>query len=198
MGLGYVSLPLPCLGIRLLTTPSPPGDSDKAHRDVYENDQKHEGKFSHELIGGAASFAAMKAFEDHQRKEGMSALFPSPLSLFCLCFCLLSLPVSALRLTLPTLASFPCILKTNHHLQPKKGKNVSHGTAKAVLAGFAGAEIDKLAETKGLDEADKVKAHHHAKQNAEHMYDDHYVGHHGADEYDPNRYHQHHSFNNRW
>ena len=49
-----------------------------------------------------------------------------------------------------------------------------------------------------MDEADKIKAHHHAKKNAEQMYDDHYVGHHGADEYDPSRYQQHQSFHNRW
>jgi len=32
--------------------------------------EKHEGKFSHELLAGAASFGAFKVFEDHQRKEG--------------------------------------------------------------------------------------------------------------------------------
>lgn len=34
-------------------------------------EKKHEGKLSHELIAGAASFEAMKAWENHQRKEGM-------------------------------------------------------------------------------------------------------------------------------
>jgi hypothetical protein len=34
-------------------------------------EQKHESHLSHELIAGAASFAGMKAWEDHQRKEGM-------------------------------------------------------------------------------------------------------------------------------
>lgn len=80
----------------------------------------------------------------------------------------------------------------------KPGKTVSHGTAKELLAGFAGAEVDKLAESKGMDEADKIKAHHHAKKNAENMYDEHYVGNHGADQYDPNRYESHQSFNGRW
>lgn len=46
--------------------------SDDAHRQVYGGEQHHEAKFSHELIAGAASFAGMKAWEDHQRKEGMS------------------------------------------------------------------------------------------------------------------------------
>lgn len=71
LGLGYV---LSTYSIYLLFIPhiplTFPGESDNAHREVYDNDQKHEGKFSHELIAGAASFAGMKAFEDHQRKEG--------------------------------------------------------------------------------------------------------------------------------
>lgn len=45
-------------------------DSNDAHRQVYEGENKHESHFSHELLAGAASFAGMKAFEDHQRKEG--------------------------------------------------------------------------------------------------------------------------------
>lgn len=48
--------------------------SDDAHRQVYGGEQHHEAKFSHELIAGAASFAGMKAWEDHQRKEGMSTI----------------------------------------------------------------------------------------------------------------------------
>ncbi|PIG79327.1 cipC-like antibiotic response protein [Aspergillus arachidicola] len=45
------------------------GESDEAHQKVY-GQEKHEGKLSHELIAGAASFEAMKAWEDRQRKEG--------------------------------------------------------------------------------------------------------------------------------
>ncbi|KAJ6022222.1 hypothetical protein N7540_007726 [Penicillium herquei] len=100
--------------------------SDDAHRQVYgreEEPQHHEAKFSHELIAGAASFAGMKAWEDHQRKEG---------------------------------------------------KTVKHAFAKEALAGLVGAEVDKLVESKGMDEVDKIKAHHHAKQNAEKMYEEHY------------------------
>lgn len=44
--------------------------SDDAHRQVYGNENKHESSWGHELIAGAASFAGMKAYEDHQRKEG--------------------------------------------------------------------------------------------------------------------------------
>lgn len=46
------------------------GDSEDAHRQVYGG-QEHESKWTHELAAGAASFAGMKAYEDHQRKEGM-------------------------------------------------------------------------------------------------------------------------------
>ncbi|OJJ48407.1 hypothetical protein ASPZODRAFT_130432 [Penicilliopsis zonata CBS 506.65] len=111
-------------------------EAQDAHRQVYEQPH-HEAKLSHELIAGGASFAAFKAFEDHQRKEG---------------------------------------------------KEVKHAFAKELLAGFVGAEVDKLAETKGMDEVDKLRAHHQAKQSAERMYDEHYVQGHGADSYDPSRY----------
>lgn len=50
-----------------------------------------------------------------------------------------------------------------------KGKPVSHQFAKELLAGFAGAEVDKFAETKGMDEVDKERAKHQAKQNAMNM-----------------------------
>ena len=147
---------------------------------MYDNENKHESHFSHELLAGAASFAGMKAFEDHQRKQGTS---PTTLP-----FSLLTRPAT----TIPH--------QTTHQIltQPSStGKNVSHSTAKEIIAGLVGAEADKLAETKGLDEVDKIKAHHHAKKNAEHMYDDHYVNGHGADEYDPNRYQPHNSFSSR-
>lgn len=139
------------------------GDSEKAYDQVYQNDNFEENKssFGHELIAGGAAFAGFKAFEDHQRKEG---------------------------------------------------KPVSHQFAKELLAGFAvcepsisqlytgdiyyfqfadvsqGAEVDKLAETKGEDWFDKEKAKHQAKQNAERLYDEHYVDNQGADQYNPNQY----------
>ena len=53
-----------------------PDEAQNSHQQVYDNDggynnpQPHEGKFSHELVAGAASFEAMKLFEDHQRKDG--------------------------------------------------------------------------------------------------------------------------------
>lgn len=56
----------------------------------------------------------------------------------------------------------------------RTGQEVDHAFAKEVLAGLAGAEVDKLFETKGLDEIDKIRAHEHAKQNAERIYDERY------------------------
>ncbi|KAF2113669.1 hypothetical protein BDV96DRAFT_578193 [Lophiotrema nucula] len=75
--------------------------------------------------------------------------------------------------------------------QRKEGKVVNHQFAKELLAGFAGAEVDKLAETKGEDWFDKEKAKRQAKDNAEQLYDDHYVQGQGADQYDPNQYGRH-------
>ncbi|SGZ56247.1 CIC11C00000000342 [Sungouiella intermedia] len=44
------------------------GDQEDAHAAIYG--EQHEGKFSHELVAGGASFAAFKMFEDRQRREG--------------------------------------------------------------------------------------------------------------------------------
>ncbi|KIK90901.1 hypothetical protein PAXRUDRAFT_14081 [Paxillus rubicundulus Ve08.2h10] len=40
------------------------------HHSTSANQQPHEAKLSHELLAGAASFAAMKAYQDHEKKEG--------------------------------------------------------------------------------------------------------------------------------
>lgn len=48
-----------------------------------------------------------------------------------------------------------------------------------------------------MDEADKLRAREHAKKNSHKMYDDHYIGSHGASEYDPSRYGTHSSFSSR-
>lgn len=65
---------------------------------------------------------------------------------------------------------------------------MSHQFAKELLAGFAGLEVDRLAESKGEDFFDREKAKHEAKRQAEHMYDEHYVNNQSADQYDPNQY----------
>ncbi|KAH7413889.1 hypothetical protein DE146DRAFT_750078 [Phaeosphaeria sp. MPI-PUGE-AT-0046c] len=72
--------------------------------------------------------------------------------------------------------------------QRAEGKPVSHQFAKELLAGFAGAEVDRLAETKGEDWFDREKTKRHAEKQAEQMYDEHYVNNQGADQYDPNQY----------
>ena len=39
-----------------------------------------------------------------------------------------------------------------------------------------------------MNEYERERAHHQAKENASNMYDDHYVRNHNADEYNPNQY----------
>ncbi|KAL6722348.1 hypothetical protein ACLMJK_001455 [Lecanora helva] len=118
-------------------------DAQNDHQRVYDNDggynqpEQHEGKWSHELLAGAASFEGMKLFEDHQRKEG---------------------------------------------------KPVSHAFAKELLAGFAGGEVDKLAETHGMNEYDKMRAHHQAKERSHDLYDQQYGN---NDDYNPDQQRPH-------
>lgn len=97
------------------------GFGDDDHRAVYGGE--HKAKFSHELVAGAASFEAMKMFEDRQRREG---------------------------------------------------EPVSHGLAKEMIAGFAGGEVDKLIETRGLDDLDREQTRNRAIGQAQYNYDQHY------------------------
>jgi len=76
--------------------------------------------------------------------------------------------------------------------QRKEGKPVSHGVAKELLAAAAGYEVDRLAETKGLDWLDKEKAKHQAKKQAENLYDTQYGN---QDQYDPNNTQLHNDLN---
>ncbi|CRK26369.1 hypothetical protein BN1708_018238, partial [Verticillium longisporum] len=64
----------------------------------------------------------------------------------------------------------------------KLDKPVHHAFAKELLAGFAGAEVDKLVETKGLDYIDREKAKRHAEKQAESLYDNQYGD---LEQYDP-------------
>jgi len=91
----------------------------QAHEQVY-GEEKHKGALSHEVIGGAAAFEAMKAFERHQEKNG---------------------------------------------------KIEKHQLAKEVIAGLLGGELDKIIETKGLDEVDALKAKHHARERTNYAID---------------------------
>ncbi|KAF8805501.1 hypothetical protein BYT27DRAFT_7192531 [Phlegmacium glaucopus] len=47
------------------------------------------------------------------------------------------------------------------------GKPTSHAKAKELLAGFSGAFVDHMVETKGLDFIDKEKAKHASKKQLE-------------------------------
>lgn len=40
----------------------------------------------------------------------------------------------------------------------------------------------------GMNAYDRERAHHQAKENSSHMYDEHYVRGQNADQYDPNQY----------
>ncbi|KAJ2962473.1 hypothetical protein NQZ79_g2427 [Umbelopsis isabellina] len=96
------------------------------HDAVYNSEapsEEHKSKWTHELVGGAAGFAAMRAYEEHQAKQG---------------------------------------------------KPASHPLAKQLIAGIAGAEVDKLFETKGLNFIDREKAKHQARKDAEHLYEQKY------------------------
>lgn len=55
--------------------------------------------------------------------------------------------------------------------QEREGKPADHALAKEILAGIAGAEVDKLFETKGLDFLDREKAKRHAEQEAIQQYE---------------------------
>lgn len=68
----------------------------------------------------------------------------------------------------------PSRLHCTSHANPHQGETVDHGLAKEALAGFAGAGVDYLAETKGEDFVDKEKAKHEAKKRAEQLYDQQY------------------------
>ncbi|KAG2359955.1 hypothetical protein BDR07DRAFT_1360570 [Suillus spraguei] len=59
-------------------------------------------------------------------------------------------------------ASYEAMKAYNAHCE-KNGKPASHDKAKEIMAGFAGAFIDHLVETKGLDLMDRQKAKHHGK-----------------------------------
>ncbi|KLT41456.1 hypothetical protein CC85DRAFT_234661, partial [Cutaneotrichosporon oleaginosum] len=88
-------------------------DSDE--RNAYDAVQNapREASLGHELLGGAAAFAAMREYQKHQDANG---------------------------------------------------KPQSYEMAKDIMAGLAGIEVDRLAETKGLDEIDRMKAKRAAEE----------------------------------
>jgi len=99
-------------------------DSDQAAAYDQVTNAPHKAEMSHELIAGAASYEAMKAYERHCEANG---------------------------------------------------KPASHAEAKELIAGFAGAFIDRMAETKGLDYVDRERAKRHAQdQTVEYVQQDFY------------------------
>ncbi|KAJ5896987.1 uncharacterized protein N7473_006386 [Penicillium subrubescens] len=45
-------------------------DSEEYRHHEQVTNRPHEAKWSHELIGGAAAYEAMKAYEDHEARNG--------------------------------------------------------------------------------------------------------------------------------
>ncbi|GAN06756.1 cipC protein [Mucor ambiguus] len=84
-----------------------------------ETSHEHKGHLSHELIAGAASYEAVKAYNEHCERNG---------------------------------------------------KPNDHATAMQLFAALAGAGVDKLVETKGLDFIDKQKAKRHAEEQVKEYY----------------------------
>ncbi|KAI8069623.1 hypothetical protein BC940DRAFT_254634 [Gongronella butleri] len=70
-------------------------------------------------------------------------------------------------------AAYQALKAYNAHCE-REGKPVEHAKAKQLLAGFAGAALDKLVETKGLDFVDKQKAKRHAEEQLAAHYDSEY------------------------
>ncbi|KAI9305801.1 CipC protein [Cunninghamella echinulata] len=54
-------------------------------------------------------------------------------------------------------AAFEAMRQINKHKE-ENGEEVTHSTAKELLAAFTGATVDRLVETKGLDFIDREKA----------------------------------------
>ena len=70
--------------------------------------------------------------------------------------------------------------------KPATGRQIDHPEAMAIGAGLLGGVVDKVAEGWGMNEYDKTRMHHQAKERMEDMYTDHYQNNQGADRYDPN------------
>jgi len=88
-----------------------------------QNPQQHKSKLSHELIAAAASYEAMKAYENKRKAEGAH----------------------------------------------------DHSKAREIIAAIAGAEVDKLVETHGLDWVDAERAKRQAQDHAVQAYDERYA-----------------------
>ncbi|KAJ5719044.1 CipC1 protein [Penicillium malachiteum] len=113
--------------------------------------KKHEASFAHELIAGAASYEAAKAYEEHEKREGKC---PAPTQHHTPPILPNSYIPSDRTLNKPNLITGFTI-----------GKPESHEKAKEIMAGFAGAFVDREVETRGLDFIDKEKAKREARKH---------------------------------
>ncbi|KAI6025096.1 hypothetical protein PISMIDRAFT_673030 [Pisolithus microcarpus 441] len=96
-------------------------DAFSSHEDSYNefNSSPHKASLSHELIAGAASYEAAKAYERHVAENGQPA---------------------------------------------------SHAEAKEILAGLAGAFVDREVETRGLDYIDRERVKRHARDHVDEQF----------------------------
>lgn len=118
--------------------------NQQAAEQVYNAPADHQSSFGHEAIAGAAvSLALLRT-----RASRFAVLTPSPVGR-----------------SLPLRQSFAAVRAYEQHCA-QNGKPQSHALALEILAGFAGAEADKLIETKGLNEVDAIKAKRAAKAQA--------------------------------
>ena len=116
---------------------SPLDDSNEAQSYETVTSRPHEASWSHELIGGAAAYEAMKAYENHEAANG------TRFHRSC---------ASTSRLTVFSLIT---------------GQIDDHAKAKEFIAGIAGAFVDREVETRGLDFIDRERAKRHAQERAE-------------------------------
>jgi hypothetical protein len=83
--------------------------------------EEHKASITHQMLGGAAAFEAMRLYNKKKQDEGANP-------------------------------------ENDHHL------------AKELLAGLAGASVDRLVESKGMDWFDRQKAKRHAEEEAQKLY----------------------------
>ena len=101
---------------------------------MQDADPDNKASFTHELIAGAASYEAAKAYENHCDANGL----------------LISPYLSFSTITVCTNVMYSDIFDA--------GDPGSHQEAKEIAAGFSGAFVDRECETRGLDFIDREKA----------------------------------------
>ncbi|KAI6165804.1 hypothetical protein EDD17DRAFT_186818 [Pisolithus thermaeus] len=69
-------------------------------------------------------------------------------------------------------ASYEAAKAYEHHVA-KNGKPVNHQKAVELVAALTGAFVDRIAETKGMDELDKQRAKHDAHKRAQEALQEH-------------------------